>query len=77
MLHSLIANLPCVPEVDMTEAQRLAFKYGHRQARHGAAELALENAEYVSRLQNLVLKYAGACECTICEMARATVRNGN
>lgn len=75
MLHSLIVNLPCVPEVEMTDAERLAFKYGHRQARHGAADLAAENAEYVARLESLVMKFAGNCECSICQMARATVRN--
>lgn len=40
-LHGNIMNLPCKPDSTLgTEAETLAFKMGHKQARHGAAELA-------------------------------------
>lgn len=38
-LHNAIMNLPCVPDTEVPAAE-LAFKRGHRQARHAAAELA-------------------------------------
>lgn len=43
-LHGQIINLtqrPGLPMVNATEAQLLAYKIGHRDARHAAAELAL------------------------------------
>jgi hypothetical protein len=43
-LHGKIMNLPQTPGLPMvnaTEAQLLAYKLGHRDARHAAAELAL------------------------------------
>jgi len=40
-LHDQIMNLPCKPEnMDSEPNQRLAYKVGHRDARHAAAELA-------------------------------------
>lgn len=44
-LHGRIMNLPQTPGLPMvnaTEAQLLAYKIGHRDARHAAAELALK-----------------------------------
>ncbi len=38
-LHATIMNLPCEPDTS-TDSERLAFKRGHKQARHAAAELA-------------------------------------
>lgn len=42
-LHSQIMNMNCDPPVNMEAEpnQRLAYKTGHRDARHEAAELAL------------------------------------
>lgn len=37
-LHAAIMNLPCEPDTP-NHAERLAFKRGHKQARHAAAEL--------------------------------------
>ena len=42
-LHGQIMNLNCVPQNMGAEPnQRLAYKVGHRDARHAAAELALK-----------------------------------
>jgi hypothetical protein len=38
-LHDNIMRLVCEPDSDL-HGERLAFKRGHKQARHGAAELA-------------------------------------
>ena len=38
-LYAAIMNLPCEPD-SSNHADRLAFKRGHKQARHTAAELA-------------------------------------
>lgn len=37
-LHSAIVNLPCEPDTAI-HSERHAFKRGHKQARHAAAEL--------------------------------------
>jgi hypothetical protein len=47
-LHGQIMKLPQTPGLQMvnaTEAQLLAYKIGHRDARHAAAELASEYQE--------------------------------
>lgn len=39
-LHAAIMNLPCLPEnMSAVASQRLAYKIGHRDARHASAEL--------------------------------------
>lgn len=38
-LHGNIINLPCEPDSNL-HGERQAFKRGHKQARHSAAELA-------------------------------------
>lgn len=40
-LHDEIMNLQCEPDTTV-DAERLAFKRGHKQARHAAAELAAD-----------------------------------
>lgn len=37
-LYATIFNLPCEPDTDVHDS-RLAFKRGHKQARHAAADL--------------------------------------
>lgn len=37
-LHAAIMNIPCEPD-SANHGERMAFKRGHKQARHGAAEL--------------------------------------
>lgn len=46
-LFGEIMNLPLreASQVDMTDRERLAYKIGHRDARHDAAELALGRDE--------------------------------
>ncbi|SFB20138.1 DUF551 domain-containing protein [Azotobacter beijerinckii] len=39
-LHDQIMRLPCTPPKDANVSQMLAYKSGHRDARHAAAELA-------------------------------------
>jgi len=39
-LHAQIMNLPCMPDESAGINHALAFKMGHKQARHAAAELA-------------------------------------
>jgi hypothetical protein len=57
-IHAAIMNLPCKePSYELTERPsecRVAYKYGHRDARHAAAELVLEmlsRAEAVSEIE--------------------------
>lgn len=40
--HNDIMNLPCDPDKALKSAAISAYKLGHRDARHAAAELALE-----------------------------------
>ncbi len=51
-LHAAIMNLPCKPE---SVPDTMAYALGHRDARHAAAELALEsdaiNAELLEALK--------------------------
>ena len=44
-LHDEIMNIPCEP-IEGTESGSLAFKLGHKQARHAAAELAARFSEW-------------------------------
>lgn len=39
-LHNQIMNLPCIPDDSAGINHVLAFKLGHKQARHAAAEIA-------------------------------------
>lgn len=41
-LHNIIMNLPCQPDSSAPD-EVLAFKRGHKQARHAAAQLAAEH----------------------------------
>lgn len=40
-LHGQIMNLPAHPSPNLDDAELMAYKEGHRDARHAAAELAL------------------------------------
>lgn len=44
-LHDEIMNIPCEP-IEGTESEVLAFKLGHKQARHVAAELVERFSEW-------------------------------
>jgi galactose-1-phosphate uridylyltransferase len=51
-LHGQIMNLPVVPKnMDAEPNQRLAYKLGHRDARHAAAELALTADDQIRKLR--------------------------
>lgn len=62
-LHDKIMNIPCkyTRSCFPDEAQLLAYKEGHRDARHEAAEMTLGieeiNAELVEALENLLAEW--------------------
>lgn len=43
-LHAAIMNLPCAPYPGYDDKEMRAYKYGHKDARHAAAELASSTA---------------------------------
>lgn len=47
-LHNEIMNLPCNAPADV----RMAYKMGHRDARHAAAEASLKYERYIELLEN-------------------------
>ena len=55
-IHGKIMNIPVdnSQHDDMSERERIAYKLGHRDARHAAAEMALEDNEddYILALEN-------------------------
>ena len=54
-LHGQIMNLNCKPEnMDAEPRARLAYKVGHRDARHAAAGLANEHASMAEELRREV-----------------------
>lgn len=54
-LHGQIVNLNCKLEnMDSEPNQRLAYKIGHRDARHAAAELALKADACIEALRLLM-----------------------
>jgi hypothetical protein len=42
-LHNAIMNIPCKETVFASDLQKAAYQFGHRDARHMAAELSLEH----------------------------------
>lgn len=86
-LHAAIMNLPCDNEATDAEypSQRYAYKAGHRDARHAAAELANEAAARIAELERqngeLVKETAGwreILEAVVREMPQKHVRgDGN
>jgi hypothetical protein len=86
-LHAAIMNLPCnIPDaVDMSfDFVKRAYKMGHRDARHAAAELALSSPpaqpaapamdEWLKEAERLIAEYAIAVEATLCTDAPGTYR---
>jgi len=58
-LHDKIMNLNCVPiNMDAEPNQRFAYKVGHRDARHAAAELALEQDALMGELVDVLEHFA-------------------
>lgn len=58
-LHNEIMNLPCGSK-DMAKfapSEHLAYKVGHRDARHAAAELSLKYEQEIENLRACALKY--------------------
>lgn len=49
-LHSDIMNIPCFTELT-NHAERMAYKIGHRDARHAAAELSLKAEARIEELK--------------------------
>ena len=56
--HGQIMNLPATPPPDVTESPvkdiRIAYKTGHRDARHAAAELAIQADARIEELEQLL-----------------------
>lgn len=57
-LHAAIMNLPCKPPALAKSAEVHAYQYGHRDARHAAAELALAHDAEVTRLRDALREIA-------------------
>ena len=51
-LHNEIMNLPAKPYPGYDDKQLMAYKYGHKDARHAAAELALKAEEQIEMLRD-------------------------
>lgn len=53
-IHNQIMNIPVdnSQHDDMSDRERIAYKLGHRDARHAAAEMALEKDDYILALEN-------------------------
>lgn len=59
-LHNEIMNIPARPiAADKYDHKLMAYKCGHRDARHDAAELSLKLQEYVEHLETLITEYEG------------------
>lgn len=50
-LHAAIVNLPCEPD-SSNHGERMAFKRGHKQARHAAADLVAAQQGEEAAVQN-------------------------
>jgi hypothetical protein len=55
-LHSEIMNIPCETGLS-NHAERLAYKTGHRDARHVAAELSLKAEARIEELEEMLKWY--------------------
>ena len=80
-LHDEIMNLPTGEMTDFESSCHSAYKHGHRDARHAAAELAsVDEAARVSPmrarmewLENALQHIAGSCEGRAAEVAAAAL----
>lgn len=68
-LHDEIMNIPCEP-IEGTESEVLAFKLGHKQALHAAAELA-DRSEQKLRDEVAALKNDLGLACALLDQATA------
>lgn len=62
-LHGQIMNLPGaggLSEIGTTQGEQLAYKRGHRDARHAAAELALTADAEIERLRGALSEISKA-----------------
>ena len=61
-LHGQIMNLPGsggLSEIGTTQGEQLAYKRGHRDARHAAAEIALKADACIEALRSALLVMQG------------------
>ena len=66
-LHGRIMSLNCIlTNMDAEPAQRLAYKVGHRDARHAAAELAMLGDACAAALHALLERYTDLVNCGDC-----------
>ena len=68
-LHDEIMNIPCEP-IEGTESEVLAFKLGHKQALHAAAELA-DRSEQKLRDEVAALRNDLGLACALLDQATA------
>jgi hypothetical protein len=62
-LHNKIMNLPCKDSPVATTEEVFAYRYGHKDARHAAAELALTADDQIRKLREaLELLYFAYCD---------------
>lgn len=60
-LHAAIMNIPAEPAPDYSPGQQSAYKFGHKDARHAAAELAVVTAARIKQLEDALKFYADGC----------------
>lgn len=53
-LHNEIMNIPCK---HANRELSIAYKTGHRDARHTAAELSLKYEQYIEKLELLAMEF--------------------
>ncbi|QOY96369.1 hypothetical protein IM543_11415 [Massilia sp. UMI-21] len=77
-LPSAIMNIPCRRKDDSfpNEASRLLYKEGHRDARHDAADLALEHADQLSALATTISQPDEARDAALEEAASVYMVGG-
>lgn len=72
--HGQIINLPATPPPDVTESPvkdiRIAYKTGHRDARHAAAELAIQADQRIEELEAKVIELQEICDSRLDEINR-------
>lgn len=68
-LHAKIMNIPCPAGIEeMPDQRRLDYKAGHRDARHAAAELAVQAASPAAAVPELTEDQASALDAAFARM---------
>lgn len=72
-MHGLIMNLPCEWAMRDWSNTREAYMYGHRDARHAAAELALMADAEIERLRTEVRNLQAGIRELVCSSDAPTI----